>query len=72
MKTIVDIAFCRVEKVTNKRNRTVEKKLANVVIGLPPTEFATGAFRTLVRKHMPKGNGWSLMGYAMADKQGKK
>ena len=72
MKTLVDITFCRVEKMPNKHTRTVEKRLQNVVIGLPPTEFASGAFRVLVRKHMPKGEGWSLMGYAMAGKQGKK
>ncbi len=70
--TTVDITFCRVEKVANKHNRTVEKKITNVVIGLPPSEFASGAFRVLVRKHAPKGTGWSLIGYVVADKQGKK
>lgn len=67
MKTLVDIVFCRVEKMPNKHTRTVEKRLQNVVIGLPPTEFASGAFRVLVRKHAPKGGDWSLMGYALVE-----
>lgn len=67
MKTVVDITFCRVETMPNKHNRTVEKTLRNVVIGLPSTEFANVAFRTLVRKHRPKGKGWSLMGYVLVE-----